>query len=73
VIQATEGTQATEVTQATTVMPATSNSKDDSMTARKSRNAKKYSSIRRDVNRADMPETVWKPTTHEFSRKFLKN
>jgi hypothetical protein len=54
-------------------MPATSSSKKDSMTARNSTNANNSISINRDANRAGMPETVWKPTTHEFLQKFTKN
>jgi hypothetical protein len=59
--------------QAKGVMPVTSNSKDDSMTTCNSTNANHSISINRDANRAGMPETVWKPTTHGFLQKFTKS
>jgi hypothetical protein len=70
---ATAWTKAADVKQATELMPATSNSKDDRKTALNSRNANNSTSISRDANRVEMPETVWKPTTYKFSRKFAKN
>ncbi len=56
------------VTQAVAVTPTASNSKDDSMSARKTRNASNSTSISRDANRSGWRETIWKPTTRELSR-----
>jgi hypothetical protein len=60
------------VTQATAVAPTTSNSKDDYMFTSNSRNTNSASSSR-EADRVKLTETVWKPTTHEISRKFSKN